>query len=138
SPLHVALDVPDDRVGDIHPCRFFDAFEARRGVDFEHHRSLLRFEQIDPGDPQTEDAGGRQSGPAIVWRQAYHASPAAAVKVRAEFARDRLPAHRGDDSLSYHERPDVRAVRLLDELLNEDVLVQPLKGFHDRVRGLFT
>ena len=42
APAHAPFEVVDDCAGNIDAGRRFDAFQARRGIDFEHERSALR------------------------------------------------------------------------------------------------
>ena len=61
---------------------------------------------------------------------------AAAVEVGAELALLALALHGGDDLVADHEAADVGAAGLLDELLHQDVGVEPAEGLDDRLGGL--
>ena len=74
---------------------FFDSFQAGRGIDLHDHRPFFRFEHVHAGEPQSQDAGGRQGRLAILGRQTNLGRGAAAVQIRSEFPSDGLPPHGG-------------------------------------------
>ena len=53
-----ALDVTDDRCRHIDAAGGLDAFQSRRGIDFEQQWAARRAQQIDPGDTESEHGGG--------------------------------------------------------------------------------
>ncbi len=61
---------------------------------------------------------------------------AAAVHVGAELADPRLPAHGGHHPVAHHQRPDVASLRLLDELLHQDLHPQAPERFQDLLHHL--
>src|SRR5690554_1597725 len=118
------LDEPDLHVGNILARSCFDPFQARRGIDFHDHRTVVGTQQIHTGDIQSHGLGGAHGSGAFFGCDANQAGRSTAMQIRAEFACLALTLHRGDYLAVDDETADVGAVGLANIFLHQDV------GFH--------
>ena len=58
------------------------------------------------------------------------------MHIAAKFVALSLPPHRSHHPITHHESPQILALALLDEFLNQHVLLRALQGLHNGLRHL--
>src|SRR3954468_12924347 len=106
----VGEDEVDHVAGHVDAGGPFDPLQARGAVDLEDHGTVLRRDQIDTGDVQTQHLGGVKGRGDIVGGEVDTLRPAAAVEVAAELPFARLARHGGHHTAVDDDGAVVRAL----------------------------
>ena len=121
--------------GHVHSRGLFDAFQAGRGIHFQHQRPAPGTDQVHARHAQSQHPRGTHRHLALGFGYLHCARTAAAMQVGAEIALGRLPPHRRNHPAAHHETAQIRAFGLGDEFLHQEIGVQPAQRFNDAARS---
>src|SRR6266851_844514 len=116
--------VVDDHPGDVLPGCVLDAFKARARVDLHYLGPLGGLEHVNPGHLETNHPGGIDCRLRIFAGKLDRDSLSSAMEVGSKLPSFCPAAHRAQDPIPDHQRPDIAPLRFLNEFLKNDSLAQ--------------
>src|ERR1041385_1682294 len=134
--LRLLRSVLHDGARDVGAGGLLEALEAGAGVDLDDLGAVPGLQVVDAGDLQAEGARRLQHVLALVFVQLERLARAAAVDVGAELADLGRAPPRADDLVAADEGAPVLALRLRDELLQHDDVVEAPERLQDGLQAL--
>ncbi len=130
------FQVPDHAPRDIDPRCLLDPFQPGCGIDLEHDRSRVRFQEIHARNVESENPCRRpcQAGGTRVRADAPGRGPLVEIGTESAFG---VPALDGcGDFVSDHEIAQIPAAGFGHKALHKKMRHQGTQGFSDAFRGL--